>query len=90
MLEVGYLLTEENKLCSDYVSVAIDILKACKEAAKELNENFIMTKYVDDWPQGCYLANGVYFNQHDVGSSNNGARQICYPRGKGYFFIYFY
>ena len=60
----------------------MDALKTCKEAAADLHENFIKTKDDADWPKGCYLSDGVFFNEHLTGSSNHDARQICNPRGK--------
>ena len=82
MSEEGYLLTEENKLCSEYVSVAVDHFKPCIEAAKELIKDFDMTVNASDSPKGCYLlSNKVYFNHHSTGSRKHGAHQICKSRG---------
>ena len=45
----------------------------------------IQTEDVPDWPKGCYDidGNGVVFNQHDIGSANIYAAQICKDGGKG-------
>ena len=80
-LEKEYFLTAGNQLCSDTKAIAVNDLKTCKKAAKNLKQNFNTTVDRADWPRGCYLSGTVDFNQHLTGSSNYAARQICNRRG---------
>ena len=79
---VGYHKTANGKLCSENGFSVVDDLTACKKAAGAFGNQFRETEDVSDWPKGCYYANGVYFNQHDSGSANIGAAQICKGGGK--------
>ena len=74
--------TADGKLCSENGFSVVDDLTACKKAAGAFDDQFIGTEDVSDWPKGCYYSDGVYFNQHDSGSANIDAAQICNVYGK--------
>ena len=83
-LVIRYVLTANDRLCSETGDVVVDDIETCKEAAHELNKSFTERELAQkNWPTGCFLflSESVYFNQHSTGSSNNRASQICKPKG---------
>ena len=85
---LGYFQTEENRLCSENGDIAVDDLKQCKDAAKDLKMSLIRSQSSSGYPKGCYWYGGslfdylgLYFNPHSTGSENKWARQICNPKG---------
>ena len=77
---VGYHKTAVGKLCSENGYSVVDDLTACIKAAGAFGHAFIQTEDLSNWPKGCHYVvslNGVYFNQHDSGSANIDAAQIC-------------
>ena len=90
---LGYFLTEKNKTCLESTGTLVDDLETCRTAVDFVKKNISTARFVDEeddgrWPKGCYLANPdtVYFNNHLSGSSNEGARQICYLKGIAQYF----
>ena len=89
-VELEYLLTEKNSLCSDTSDTPVDAIKRCKHAADKINEQlpnsqFMGEVYKEYWPRGCYLVTNpsrVGFNLHLIGSRNNQAHHICSLPGK--------
>ena len=60
----------------------MDDIETCKEAAKELNLNFVRSKNDGNWPKDCTVeARDVYFNQHSTGNLKTNVNQICKPKG---------
>ena len=83
---MGYVLTANDRLCSETGDIVVDDIETCKKAAQELNKSFTERELAQkNWPKGCFLflSESVYFNQHSTGSSNNRASQICKPKGMG-------
>ena len=89
-LELEYLLTDKNSLCSDTKNTPVDTEEMCKNASDKIKEQITESEFKgavlkEHWPRGCYLVTSpsqVWFNLHPVGSSNNQAHHICNIRGK--------
>ena len=78
-----YFQTYCHGLCSDNGNDVVDDIETCKEAAEELNLNFVRSKNDNNWPGGCTVeGRDVYFNEHSTGNLKTNVNQICKPKGK--------
>ena len=80
-LEKEYFLSAGGQLCSNTAGIGVYNLTSCRNAAKNLKQQFNTTVNKADRPRGCYLSGVVDFNQHLTGSNNYDSRQICKLRG---------
>ena len=83
-VDIGYFVTADNNICSNYGAKVVDDPKTCEKAAGEIRVEFKGTEDVPNYPAGCYLSKreGVYFNLYSKGSSTIDAKQICKTKGK--------
>ena len=84
-----YFLSRKGGLCKNIKAVTfseVKTLKECKSAVAVIQKevpaaNFQAEENTGEWPKGCYLytiTNGVYFNKHTTGATQDSARQICH------------
>ena len=79
-----------NGLCSDVIAGTIVSLDECRSAITKIPnfDGIVMfegDENEDNYPKGCYLHQGdkgyVYWNNHQTGSPNSLARQVCIQTG---------
>ena len=80
---------DKNKLC---VQNAVTNLDTCRRVVSEIrttipNAYFYRSEVDGNYPKGCYLytfdgMGKVFFNEHDTGSKNTEARQVCKKQGR--------
>ena len=77
---LAYVVTEENKLCSDDGKLYMNE-NECKKAAEHMGLEYGLIRKTPDYPKGCYKGlsqnSAVRFNRNSVGSRQSSIKSIC-------------
>ena len=80
-----YFLSEANGICSDLGFTTTSTVEECRLAIPQIQgaTTFDEEETSSSWPTGCYLNSSkrVVWNNHQTGSPNNDAKQICARKG---------
>ena len=84
LLDLDYMMSGTNALCSDENRMGVYNIKECQEVANALEYQYMGNRQRIQYPKGCYFLHdtkSIYFNTDSTGQENRNAEQIC--KGKG-------